>query len=90
MIFRIQFEKIGEFSFQAAAFSYVNLPEGLQTIEEMSFNYVQTEYIEIPSTVTTIETRAFSHNHALKTLVIPESVTSIGELLFREDGSLTD
>ena len=82
--------KIGEFSFQAAAFSYVNLPEGLQTIEEMSFNYVQMEYIEIPSTVTTIETRAFSHNHALKTLVIPESVTSIGELLFREDGSLTD
>ena len=81
--------KIGAYSFQNTAIKYVNLPEGLETIEEWSFNYVPLEYIEIPSTVTKIETRAFSFTHGLKTVVIPESVTEIGELLFRHS-SLTD
>ena len=64
------------------------LPEGIKTIKNSTFRYTRNlESVNIPSTVETIETSAFI-NCKMKEVVIPDSVTSIGNSAFSDNDSL--
>lgn len=74
---------IGAYAFSGCTnLSNVILSSGLITIGEGAFSNTHILNMELPNTVNSIGNNAFAQNHYLTTLIIPDSVTSVGSELF--------
>lgn len=61
---------------------HYEVPAGIRIIGKAAFEYTQLESITLPDTVTTIDSWGFFFNTALHTVVLPESLQSIGASAF--------
>lgn len=62
---------------------YLNIPEGVETIGPNAFEHVGVKSVSFPSTLQTIDNYAFNYNGDFGgDLVIPDSVTKLGEGAF--------
>lgn len=68
---------IGRYSLASCGFEDITLPENLVSIGDNAFADACFETISLPEKLKTIASHAFSSNDRLKTLTIPESVTSV-------------
>lgn len=74
---------IGAYAFGGCTnLSNVILSSGLITIGEGAFSNTHILNMELPNTVNSIGNNAFAQNHYLTTLIIPDSVTTVGKELF--------
>ena len=72
----------GAYTFENSAVKEVSLPEGMTCIPKGMFNNsTQVASIILPSTLKTIEDYAFKYAH-LRYLILPDSVTYIGDQAF--------
>lgn len=65
------------------------IPDGITSIESFAFQYTDLPSVSIPNTVTSISLCAFRGCKNLKKVIIPESVTSMGNDIFTYDKDLT-
>lgn len=64
------------------ALTEVDLPEGTQKVEQFAFSRSSLQKIVLPEGLTTIEYAAFYHCDQLTSVVIPSTVTHIGNKAF--------
>ncbi|MCK9316462.1 MAG: leucine-rich repeat protein [Verrucomicrobia bacterium] len=70
-------------SFDGTKIEYLSIPESVTTLEGSVFSYGQFGYIEFPESITSFPNGLFLHCSGVsRGLVIPASVTSIGENCF--------
>ena len=70
-------------SFDGTKIEYLSIPESVTTLEGSVFSYGQFGYIEFPESITSFPDKLFLHCSGVSHgLVIPASVTSIGENCF--------
>lgn len=71
--------EIEQGAFAGGAFSHINLPEGLETIENATFLGCQylTDTLTIPASVTRIKYRAFEGCENLSAIILPEKLEMI-------------
>ena len=77
-------QTVGEYAFQDCCRMKTILPEGLKTVEKGGFYNCDSLRLPLPETLNTIEKDAFRCIDGFKSLVIPQSVTSIGEYAFAD------
>lgn len=68
----------------------VKISNGIETLDMNVFYGTGIEMIEIPGSVTKIEQSAFSHCNNLISIILPASVSYVGQWAFSEDLLLTD
>ena len=73
---------IGKNVFMNSGVTGVTLPESLRTIGEAAFYRTPLEAIKLPEGLETIETAAFGECGQLPELILPDSVTFVGERAF--------
>ena len=82
---------IGADAFKGTASSltpikYVQIGEGVTTIDDAAFMYTQLEYIELPPTLTWIGGSAFNNTRNLKRITLYPGLTHLGSWLFERSG----
>lgn len=82
---------IGEGSFARKQITLVIIPDSVDTIERNAFHNCSVLVnvdISVNSNLTTIGSNAFSGNSSLESIFIPKNVSSIGDSVFNNAGSL--
>ena len=82
-------QSVGIYAFSDCCRMKTTLPEGLKKIYEGGFSNCDSLQLPLPSTLTGIGTNAFRYIDGFKSLVIPQSVSSIGEYAFGNCPNLT-
>ena len=82
---------IGEWAFEGAQITLVDLPDSLKEIGWMAFGYCsQLKTITLPKSLETIGQEAFEGCRMITTLTIPENLKSLGLAAFNYCDNLTE
>lgn len=74
---------IGKYAFENSGLSSINLTNSILSIGEGAFEGTKLSSVVIPEDVVKISSNAFGGCTALKTVVIPSTVESMGDYIFR-------
>ena len=75
---------IGRDAFKNSKIKKLDIPRGVTKLDICAFAYSEIERISLPDTLKVVEAYAFSNCTNLTELVIPKSVTRIGDCAFEE------
>lgn len=84
--FSSNLEYIGNYAFSSCdvnGFTRLEIPDSVTYIGDSAFYNSDLEYIKLPAGLTEIQDSTFENNKQLKEIVIPKSVTTIGQSAFR-------
>lgn len=74
---------IGNYAFESCNIATINIPESVVRIGNFAFSDNPLSAVSIPSGVTSIGKSAFEYCSVLNSVVLPETLLSIGEYAFR-------
>ncbi len=81
---------IADYAFNGNSFSYVNIPEGIETIGKSAFSFSDFCELVIPDSVTTLGERAFDSCDHLEKVVIGDGVKVIPDHAFNDCKKITE